>query len=165
MHVRRMPSDGRAALVSVRAYASRGRGRSTIDARVVLAIISAGFLVPYVYYPHAGAGLFSFDAATSFGLADAGWKVPGAILLCGRFEGLDERVIEARKLEEISLGDFVLAAARSQLRRCWRLASGFCRGWPGMLSPWPRKASKPACWSIPSIPGPRPGRAATFPKH
>jgi tRNA (guanine37-N1)-methyltransferase len=34
---------------------------------------------------------------------------PGVILLCGRFEGLDERVIEARQMEEISLGDFVLA--------------------------------------------------------
>jgi tRNA (guanine37-N1)-methyltransferase len=34
---------------------------------------------------------------------------PGAILLCGRFEGLDQRVIEARAIEEISVGDFVLA--------------------------------------------------------
>lgn len=34
---------------------------------------------------------------------------PGAILLCGRFEGLDERVIEARQIEEISIGDYVLA--------------------------------------------------------
>ena len=34
---------------------------------------------------------------------------PGAVLLCGRFEGLDQRVIEAREIEEISLGDFVLA--------------------------------------------------------
>ncbi len=34
---------------------------------------------------------------------------PGAVLLCGRFEGLDERVIEARGVEEVSLGDFVLA--------------------------------------------------------
>jgi tRNA (guanine37-N1)-methyltransferase len=33
---------------------------------------------------------------------------PGAILFCGRFEGLDERVIQARQMEEISLGDFVL---------------------------------------------------------
>jgi tRNA (guanine37-N1)-methyltransferase len=33
----------------------------------------------------------------------------GAVLLCGRFEGLDERVIAARAIEEISLGDFVLA--------------------------------------------------------
>src|SRR5580658_1879805 len=31
---------------------------------------------------------------------------PGAILLCGRFEGLDQRVIQARGIEEISLGDF-----------------------------------------------------------
>jgi tRNA (guanine37-N1)-methyltransferase len=34
---------------------------------------------------------------------------PGLVLLCGRFEGLDERVIEARGLEEVSIGDFVLA--------------------------------------------------------
>jgi tRNA (guanine37-N1)-methyltransferase len=33
---------------------------------------------------------------------------PGAILFCGRFEGLDQRVVEARQMEEISLGDFVL---------------------------------------------------------
>jgi tRNA (guanine37-N1)-methyltransferase len=33
---------------------------------------------------------------------------PGAILFCGRFEGLDQRVVEARRMEEISLGDFVL---------------------------------------------------------
>ena len=34
---------------------------------------------------------------------------PGVLLFCGRFEGLDERAIEAREMEEISLGDFVLA--------------------------------------------------------
>jgi tRNA (guanine37-N1)-methyltransferase len=34
---------------------------------------------------------------------------PGVTLLCGRFEGLDERVIEARGMEEVSLGDFVLS--------------------------------------------------------
>ena len=34
---------------------------------------------------------------------------PGAILLCGRFEGVDQRVIEARAAEEISIGDYVLS--------------------------------------------------------
>lgn len=34
---------------------------------------------------------------------------PGVTLLCGRFEGLDQRVIDARVMEEISLGDFVLS--------------------------------------------------------
>ena len=33
----------------------------------------------------------------------------GAILLCGRFEGVDQRVIEARDLEEISIGDYILS--------------------------------------------------------
>ncbi len=34
---------------------------------------------------------------------------PGAILLCGRFEGIDQRVLEARAVEEISIGDYVLS--------------------------------------------------------
>lgn len=34
---------------------------------------------------------------------------PGAILLCGRFEGVDERVLSARDVEEISIGDYVLS--------------------------------------------------------
>ncbi len=34
---------------------------------------------------------------------------PGAVIICGRFEGVDQRVIEARDLEEVSIGDYVLA--------------------------------------------------------
>jgi tRNA (guanine37-N1)-methyltransferase len=34
---------------------------------------------------------------------------PGCLIVCGRFEGIDERVIENRKLIEVSLGDFVLS--------------------------------------------------------
>lgn len=34
---------------------------------------------------------------------------PGVVLLCGRFEGIDERLIEGRDFEEVSLGDFVLS--------------------------------------------------------
>lgn len=34
---------------------------------------------------------------------------PGALIVCGRFEGIDQRVIEARNLQEISIGDYVLA--------------------------------------------------------
>jgi len=53
---------------------------------------------------------------------------PGAILLCGRFEGLDQRAIEARQIEEISLGDFVLAggeiAAMALIEATVRLIPG-----------------------------------------
>jgi len=53
---------------------------------------------------------------------------PGAILLCGRFEGLDQRAIDARKLEEISIGDFVLAggeiAAMALIEAAVRLIPG-----------------------------------------
>ena len=34
---------------------------------------------------------------------------PGALIVCGRFEGIDERVIEKRQLREVSVGDFVLS--------------------------------------------------------
>jgi tRNA (guanine37-N1)-methyltransferase len=53
---------------------------------------------------------------------------PGAVLLCGRFEGLDQRAIEARAIEEISLGDFVLAGgeipAMALIEACVRLIPG-----------------------------------------
>jgi len=53
---------------------------------------------------------------------------PGAVLLCGRFEGLDERAIQARAIEEISIGDFVLAggeiAAMALVEACVRLIPG-----------------------------------------
>lgn len=53
---------------------------------------------------------------------------PGAVILCGRFEGVDERLIAARGLEEVSLGDFVLSggeiAALALLDACVRLLPG-----------------------------------------
>ena len=53
---------------------------------------------------------------------------PGAILLCGRFEGLDQRAIEARAIAEISIGDIVLAggeiAAMALIEASVRLIPG-----------------------------------------
>ena len=34
---------------------------------------------------------------------------PGAAILCGRFEGVDQRLIDARQLEEVSIGDYILS--------------------------------------------------------
>jgi tRNA (guanine37-N1)-methyltransferase len=52
----------------------------------------------------------------------------GAVIVCGRFEGIDERLIAARQLEEVSLGDFVLSggepAAIALLDACVRLLPG-----------------------------------------
>ena len=53
---------------------------------------------------------------------------PGIVLVCGRFEGVDERVIAARALEEVSIGDYVLSggetAALVLVDACVRLLSG-----------------------------------------
>lgn len=53
---------------------------------------------------------------------------PGPMIVCGRFEGIDERVIVARRLEEISIGDYVLSggelAAMVLIDACVRLLPG-----------------------------------------
>lgn len=53
---------------------------------------------------------------------------PGALIVCGRFEGVDERVIGGRDLEEISVGDYVLSggeiAAMALVDACVRLLPG-----------------------------------------
>ncbi|HEX3882372.1 MAG TPA: tRNA (guanosine(37)-N1)-methyltransferase TrmD [Stellaceae bacterium] len=53
---------------------------------------------------------------------------PGVTLICGRFEGVDERLIEAHAIEEVSLGDFVLSggepAAIALIDACVRLLPG-----------------------------------------
>jgi tRNA (guanine37-N1)-methyltransferase len=53
---------------------------------------------------------------------------PGPLVVCGRFEGVDQRVIEARNLEEVSIGDYVLSggeiAAMALIDACVRLLPG-----------------------------------------
>jgi tRNA (guanine37-N1)-methyltransferase len=53
---------------------------------------------------------------------------PGPLIVCGRFEGIDQRVIEARQLEEVSVGDYVLSggeiAALALIDACVRLLPG-----------------------------------------
>ena len=53
---------------------------------------------------------------------------PGAVVLCGRYEGVDQRAIEAHALEEVSIGDYVLSggepAAAVLIDACVRLLPG-----------------------------------------
>jgi tRNA (guanine37-N1)-methyltransferase len=53
---------------------------------------------------------------------------PGPLIVCGRFEGVDQRVIEARRLVEVSIGDYILSggeiAALALLDACVRLLPG-----------------------------------------
>src|ERR1700743_2853775 len=64
--------------------------------------------------------------AQSYGRALA--PGPGALIVCARFEGVDQRVIEARGLEEVSIGDYVLSggeiAAFALIDACVRLLPG-----------------------------------------
>jgi tRNA (guanine37-N1)-methyltransferase len=88
---------------------------------------------------------------------------PGAVLLCGRFEGVDERVIEARGLEELSIGDFVLSggeiAAMALIDAAVRLlpgvmgkeTSGAEESFEGGLLEYPQY-TRPAEWEGRGIP-------------
>ena len=89
---------------------------------------------------------------------------PGVILLCGRYEGIDQRVIEARELEEISAGDVVLSggetAALLLLDACVRLLPGVMgaaasaeeesHGTEGLLE-YPQY-TRPAAWQGRTVP-------------
>lgn len=88
---------------------------------------------------------------------------PGALLVCGRFEGVDERVIAGRGLEEVSVGDYVLSggevAALALLDACVRLipgvmgkdASGAEESFEGGLLEYPHY-TRPRDWEGRAIP-------------
>jgi tRNA (guanine37-N1)-methyltransferase len=87
----------------------------------------------------------------------------GAVIVCGRFEGIDERVIAARQLEEVSVGDYVLSggeiAALVLLDACIRLlpgvmgkeASGHEESFEGNLLEYPQY-TRPRAWEERPIP-------------
>lgn len=91
-----------------------------VDAAIAAAL-PAGFDLPLVFLTPRGRPL---DQAVVKALA-AG---PGVVLLCGRYEGVDERVLATRRPIEISLGDFVLSggeiAALALIDACVRLLPG-----------------------------------------
>ncbi len=91
-----------------------------IDAAIEAALVLAPDL-PLVMTSPRGRPL---DQARVRELAEG----PGVTVLCGRFEGIDQRVIDRRGLEEVSIGDFVLSggepAAIALLDACVRLLPG-----------------------------------------
>src|SRR5690606_21017015 len=74
---------------------------AAIDATVAAAGEAAAEQ-PLIYFSPRGRRL---DQALVHSVKDAG----GATLVCGRFEGVDERLLQARPVTEVSLGDFVLS--------------------------------------------------------
>ncbi|MDP6705226.1 MAG: tRNA (guanosine(37)-N1)-methyltransferase TrmD [Alphaproteobacteria bacterium] len=75
---------------------------AAIDATGEAAVRAGASQVPVLCLSPRGRPLTQARIAA---LADG----PGAILVCGRFEGIDQRVLEARSVEEVSVGDFVLS--------------------------------------------------------
>jgi tRNA (guanine37-N1)-methyltransferase len=95
--------------------------RPDVVARAIDAARAEGAERPAVYLTPRGRRL-----TQSWVEALAGG--PGVVILCGRFEGVDQRVVEARGLEELSLGDLVLSggepAAIALIDACVRLLPG-----------------------------------------
>src|SRR5262249_25522210 len=76
--------------------------RPGVLARAVEAVAPAGDPRPRLIMSARGVPLTQSRVAA---LANG----PGAVILCGRFEGIDERLIEGRGFEEVSIGDYVLS--------------------------------------------------------
>jgi tRNA (guanine37-N1)-methyltransferase len=95
--------------------------RPDVVARALDAVRPAGDGRPALYLTPRGTPV---DQARIRALADG----PGVVILCGRFEGVDQRVVEARDLEEVSVGDIVLSggepAALCVIDACVRLLPG-----------------------------------------
>ena len=95
--------------------------RPDVACAAIDAALADGAEGPVIYLSPRGRRL---DQARVRALA-AG---PGVTVLCGRFEGLDQRAVEARHLEELSIGDFVLAGgetpALALIEACVRLLPG-----------------------------------------
>ena len=95
--------------------------RADVLARAVDAAVAAGDARARLLMSPRGVPLTQRRVAT---LANG----PGAVILCGRFEGIDERLIEGREFEEVSIGDYVLSggeiAALVLLDACVRLLPG-----------------------------------------
>jgi len=99
--------------------------RPDVMAAAIAAHRPAGDARPLVYLTPRGR-LFTQKDAERFAAG------PGLMLLCGRYEGLDQRIIEASGAEEISVGDYVLSggepAAFILLDACLRLLPGVMGG-------------------------------------
>ena len=88
---------------------------------------------------------------------------PGVILLCGRYEGIDQRVLDAHEAEEVSIGDYVLSggevAALALLDATIRLLPGVMGGaasaldesFSGSLLEYPHY-TRPALWQSRAVP-------------
>ncbi|MCP5397574.1 MAG: tRNA (guanosine(37)-N1)-methyltransferase TrmD [Sphingomonadaceae bacterium] len=127
-----------AALDSLTPPLLQGRGRSTAGAEGVGAVAQAQHSPdnPHPNPSPEGEGLLPRPilAMTPRGKPITQARIrelaagPGVIILCGRFEGFDERIFDARPIEEVSVGDIVLSggepAALMILDACIRLLPG-----------------------------------------
>ena len=130
--------------------------RADVLAAALDAGLAAGDARPRLLLSPRGAPLTQAQARSLAASA-------GVVLVCGRFEGVDERVIDARGLKEISIGDYVLSggeiAAMAVLDACVRLlpgvmgkeASGLEESFEGGLLEYPH-FTRPREWEGREIP-------------
>ena len=114
------PAGGGTGMV-IRADVAAAAIDSILDRQRLAGEDAGGPQRPLIYLSPRGRQL-------SQAMAQAWATGPGIVLFCGRFEGLDERVIEARAMQEVAVGEAVLAggeaAAMALLEACVRLLPG-----------------------------------------
>ena len=89
---------------------------------------------------------------------------PGLTLIAGRFEGLDQRVIEHFGIEEVSLGDFVMTGGEIAAQAVIDATVRLLPVWWAMRPRWKRRVSRPGCWSIRNTRGLPNGKGGASPR-
>lgn len=87
----------------------------------------------------------------------------GVIIVCGRFEGVDQRVIDGRDLEEVSIGDYILSGGEPA---ALILLDAIVRILPGVMGndlSGLHESFEGACWNTLTIPARRSGKTARSP--
>ena len=87
---------------------------------------------------------------------------PGCLIVCGRFEGVDERVIEARALREVSVGDYILPGGEPAALVLLNSVVSLLPGVMGNRNQGLKRVLPTGFWSIRTTPSQIHGRGARF---